>query len=90
MIWEFLKSFFGTPKLYYDDYSLEYIIRCECTHFCISAYVGFVVVYYLMQTTYFRDRLECHDRSTYQFLFWLGVFCSILMHICIDSFTELA
>jgi len=83
-------QFYGEPELYYTDYSIEHMIRCEATHWFISAYVGCVVVYSLIGTTYFQKRLECHAHSTYQFLFWLGVFCAVLMHICIDAFTNIA
>ena len=85
-----INQFIGEPRLYWNDYSVEYMIRCEATHYVISASVACLVVYSLIGTTYFQNLLKCHARSTYQFLFWLGVFVSIMVHVCIDAFTKLA
>jgi len=87
---EFLRKFLEAPEHYLNEYSINYIVRCEITHWFISAYAGYVAVYLLMQTTYFREVLECQDLSTYRFLFWFGVSVSVLAHICIDAFTQLA
>jgi len=89
MLWNFLKSFFGTPKLYYNDYSLEYIIRAEATHFLCSAVVG-SLVYLSISTILRRRRSQWGDRYIFRFSFVWALFVALLVHILIDAFTELA
>jgi hypothetical protein len=90
MAWDFLQLFYGTPLRYYNDYSIEYVIRCEATHFLFSAFMGFAVASVLMQTISSHNRWGWQDRYIYRFSFWWGLFAAILVHIIIDTFTQLA
>jgi len=90
MLWEFLKNFYGEPQKYFTDYTPEYWIRAECTHFLCSAYVGLLVHLLLMWIISSRNPYKCLDRSIFLFSLSVAVFVSILVHICIDAFTNLA
>ena len=87
MGWE---QFYGLPDMYIGDWTLYYMIRCECTHFFCSAYMGFVVAYLLMRTISYLDLWDGQDRYIFQFCFWWGLFVAILVHVTIDAFTGLA
>jgi len=89
-MWEnFLKSFFGTPKLYYNDYSLEYIVRAEATHFVLSSFVGLLA--YSLTSTILRHRCsQWGGRYIFRFSLLCALVVSLTIHILVDAFTELA
>jgi len=89
MLWNFLKNFYGTPERYFNDYSIEHVIRCEATHFLSSAVVAFLV-YLLIWTILSRSRYRCHDRYIFRFSLLCGLCASVTVHICVDAFTTLA
>jgi len=89
MLWNFLKSFFGTPKLYYNDYSLEYIIRAEATHFLLSSAAA-GAVYLSISTILRRRRSQWGDRYIFRFSLLCALVASLTIHILVDAFSELA
>lgn len=83
-------SFMGKPRKYLSDFSLEDMIRFECTHFFFSAFTGFLVAWLLMLTISSHNRWKWHDRYIYLFSFWWGLFACISVHLILDGFTTLA
>lgn len=88
-MWQFLKGFFGTPERYWNDNSIGYMIRAECTHFFFALVSG-CLGYYLMRTILSRSRWKWDDRSIFLCSLLFGVCLSITSHIIIDAFTTLA
>ena len=89
-IWWFLNKFIAEPKFTGIPWSLEHMIRCECTHFCLSFFLGYVAVYLLILTTYSPDNSTKLDHFTYLYYVLFGVCISVSVHIVIDAFTTLA
>jgi hypothetical protein len=68
-----------------EVFSIEYIIRCEATHFLFSAFLGYVG-YWLMLTILSNQG----DRYTFTSSLLFGVCISVTTHMFIDWFTCLA
>ena len=86
---EWLNKFFGEPELYYTDYSLEHIIRCESTHFLFSCVLGWLV-FSLTWTILYRRYLNLADHYIFRISLLFGLCASVTVHMCIDAFTKLA
>jgi len=67
-------------------FPIEYVIRCEATHFFFSAYLGYLA-FYLTSTIWFRVTGE---RPTFLFSVLSGLFASVCTHMILDYFTGVA
>ena len=90
MSWaDIIGQLFGEPGKYWFDLSIEDMIRFESVHFLSSAFMG-VFVYWLTWTILSRHISKACDRYIYHVSLVLGLFCALLLHVCIDVFTTLA
>jgi len=86
---DFVNQFVGEPEKYYTDYSLDHIIRAECTHFLLSAFLGWLG--FVLIWTILSDRcLRLPDRYIFHISLLFGCCCSVTGHMFIDAFTRLA
>ena len=70
-------------------WSLEYIIRCESTHFLFSLFMGWLVAS-LIWTIYSSNKYKGYAQYTWSIGLLWGLFASVTTHIFIDSFSNLA
>ena len=80
---------FGTPSEYWDDYSIEFMIRCEATHFLFSAFSGYVA-FLLMWTILSGGTSQWSDRYIFFTSLFFGLSISATIHLLIDVLTQLA
>ncbi len=67
-------------------YAIELIIRCLSTHFLfalLSGLLGYCLMWTICSKAY-------TDRSTFRSPFWAGVFCALLSHLILDTYTLIA
>lgn len=67
-------------------YEIEYVIRCLSTHFLFASVSG-LLAFFLTWTICSRATPE---RATYLSPFFAGLFCAVLSHWIIDTYTNLA
>lgn len=67
-------------------YAIEFIIRCLSTHFLFALFSG-LLGYCLMWTISSKVYTV---RSTFHSPFWAGVFCALLSHLILDTYTLIA
>ena len=85
-LWE---QFMGQPVYYFNNYSIQHIIRCESTHFLFSAFMGWLGLR-LMLIILSRKQSGCPDRYIFRISLLFGLVLSVTTHIFIDAFTDLA
>jgi hypothetical protein len=68
------------------EHSLDYIVRCEATHWLIASYSGCAACF----LTWIICSRVWPGQTTYRSPFWAGVFCALLSHWTVDGFTGLA
>jgi len=86
----FLNKFIGKPSDGDISWSLDQILRAECTHWLISGFLASLVLLLLISTTSLLGKSDKLDRSIYLYYFSLSYFVSVLVHIGIDAFSTIA
>ena len=68
---------------------LEYVVRCESTHFLLSCLLGWLV-FSLIWTIFSSSNFRWPDRYIFRISLVSGLLASVTLHMFIDAFTNLA